>query len=167
MIGDRFAEIGETGLIARSGNTPVGYYGDAVKTAETFRLIEGRLWAISGDAGRLDADARITMFGRGSTCINTGGEKVFPEEVEEALRAHPAILDAVVAGRSDPHWGEAVVGIVSLRSGFEQPDDQQIRDFLAPRLARYKIPKALVWVDAVQRSPAGKQDYRWAKQVAA
>ena len=167
VIGDRFAEIGETGLIARSGNTPVGYYGDAVKTAETFRMIEGRLWAISGDAGRLDADARITMFGRGSTCINTGGEKVFPEEVEEALRAHPAILDAVVAGRSDPHWGEAVVGIVSLRSGTEQPDDQQIRDFLAPRLARYKIPKALVWVDTVERSPAGKQDYRWAKQVAA
>lgn len=166
VVDDRFARVGETGLIARSGNTPVGYFGDPVKTAETFRMIEGQLWAISGDTGRLDADARITMFGRGSTCINTGGEKVFPEEVEEALRAHPAILDAVVTGRSDPHWGEAVVGIVSRRDAHDQPDDQQIRDFLAPRLARYKIPKALVWVDQVQRSPAGKQDYRWAKQMA-
>lgn len=167
VVDDRFAEVGETGLIARSGNTPVGYFGDPVKTAETFKAIGGKLWAVSGDTGRLDADEKITMFGRGSTCINTGGEKVFPEEVEEALRAHPAILDAVVAGQKDDRWGERVIGIVSPRSGQERPDDAALKAFLTERLAGYKVPKAVLWVDAVKRSPAGKQDYRWAKEVAA
>ena len=109
----------------------------------------------------------ITVFGRGSTCINTGGEKVFPEEVEEALRAHPAIFDAVVAGRPDERWGERVIGVVSLRAGVAAPDFEEIKTFLAERLAGYKVPKALVWVDEVKRSPAGKQDYRWAKEAAA
>lgn len=167
IVDDRFAQVGETGFIARTGNTPVGYFGDPVKTAETFKMIGGKLWAVSGDAGRLDADEKITMFGRGSTCINTGGEKVFPEEVEEALRAHPAILDAVVAGQKDDRWGERVIGIVSRRNGQDQPDDAALKAFLTDRLAGYKVPKAVIWVDAVKRSPAGKQDYRWAKEVAA
>ena len=167
VVDQRLAEVGETGLIARCGHTPVGYFGDPVKTAETFRRIDNKLWAVSGDAGRLDADGMITMFGRGSTCINTGGEKVFPEEVEEALRAHPAVFDAVVAGQSDDRWGERVIGIVSLRQGVSQPDFAEIKSFLADRLAGYKVPKGLVWVEAVRRSPAGKQDYRWAKEVAA
>ena len=115
----------------------------------------------------MDASGKITVFGRGSTCINTGGEKVFPEEVEEALRAHPAIFDAVVAGQSDDRWGERVVGVVSLRPGAAQPDFADVRAFLSERLAGYKLPKALVWVDAVKRSAAGKQDYRWAKEIAA
>jgi acyl-CoA synthetase (AMP-forming)/AMP-acid ligase II len=132
-----------------------------------FRTIDGRLWSVSGDAGRLDDDQMITMFGRGSTCINSGGEKIFPEEVEEALRAHPAIQDAVVAGQPDPRWGERVIGVVSLRAGQAQPDVEAVRTFLADHLAGYKIPKALVWVDEVHRSAAGKQDYRWAKSVAA
>lgn len=166
VVGDRFAEVGETGFVARSGNTPVGYFGDPEKSAEVFRMIEGRLWAISGDSARLDDDGMITVFGRGSTCINTGGEKVFPEEVEQALRAHPAISDAVVAGQSDPRWGERVVGIVSLRDGMDQPGFDAVREFLRDRLAGYKVPKVLVWVDQVKRSPAGKQDYRWAKEVA-
>ena len=167
IVDQRLGEVGETGLIARCGHTPVGYFGDPVKTAETFRRVDGKLWAVSGDAGRLDADGMITMFGRGSTCINTGGEKVFPEEVEEALRAHPAIFDAVVAGQSDDRWGERVIGIVSLREGLARPDFAEIKSFLADRLAGYKVPKGLVWVDAVRRSPAGKQDYRWAKEMAA
>lgn len=167
VVGERLAQVGETGLIARSGHTPVGYFGDPVKTAETFRRIGGKLWAVSGDAGRLDDDGMITMFGRGSTCINTGGEKVFPEEVEEALRAHPAVFDAVVAGQPDDRWGERVVGVVSLRTDARQPALGEVREFLSGRLAGYKVPKALVWVDAVRRSPAGKQDYRWAKEVAA
>lgn len=167
IIDDRFAQVGETGFIARTGNTPVGYFGDPVKTAETYKKIDGKLWAVSGDAGRLDADGKITMFGRGSTCINTGGEKVFPEEVEEALRAHPAILDAVVAGQKDDRWGERVIGIVSPRAGQDRPDDAALKQFLTERLAGYKVPKAVLWVDAVKRSPAGKQDYRWAKEVAA
>ena len=122
---------------------------------------------MSGDAGRLDLDSMITIFGRGSTCINTGGEKVFPEEVEEALRSHPAIFDAVVAGQKDDHWGERVIGVVSLREGAGLPALGEVRAFLGSRLAGYKVPKALVWVDEVKRSPAGKQDYRWAKDMAA
>jgi fatty-acyl-CoA synthase len=167
VVGDRIGAVGETGFIARTGNTPVGYYGDPVKTAETFITIDGKLWAVSGDAGRLDDDGKITVFGRGSTCINTGGEKVFPEEVEEALRTHPAIFDAVVAGQPDERWGERVIGIVSPRAGVEQPDMANVKAHLADRLAGYKLPKALVWVDEIKRSPAGKQDYRWAKEVAA
>ncbi|HPZ47740.1 MAG TPA: AMP-binding protein [Novosphingobium sp.] len=164
--GQRLAKVGEVGLIARTGNTPIGYYGDPVKTAETFVTIEGALWAVSGDAGRLDADGMITMFGRGSTCINTGGEKVFPEEVEEVLRTHPAVFDAVVAGQPDERWGERVIGVVSRRADVAEPEFDEIKAYLAERLAGYKVPKALVWVDEVKRSPAGKQDYRWAKEVA-
>jgi fatty-acyl-CoA synthase len=167
VIDGRIAEAGETGFIARSGNTPVGYYNDPVKTAETFVSIDGRLWAVSGDAARRDADGMITMFGRGSTCINTGGEKVFPEEVEEVLRRHPAIADAVVAGQSDPRWGERVVAVAALREGAARPAFDEIKAFAAERLAGYKVPKALVWVAEVRRSPAGKQDYRWAKDIAA
>jgi acyl-CoA synthetase (AMP-forming)/AMP-acid ligase II len=107
------------------------------------------------------------MFGRGSTCINTGGEKVFPEEVEEALRAHPAIFDAVVAGQPDSRWGERVVAIVSPRAGGAEPTLAGVCAFLTDRLAGYKLPRALVLVDEVKRSPAGKQDYRWAKEIAA
>ena len=167
VVDDRFATVGETGLIARTGNTPIGYYGDPVKTAETFRMIDGQLWAISGDAGRLDDDDKITMFGRGSTCINSGGEKIFPEEVEEALRSHPAIYDAVVVGQKDERWGERVAAIVSRCDGAETPDLETVRADLASQLAGYKLPRALIWVDAIKRSPAGKQDYRWAKEVAA
>lgn len=167
IVDDRIGAIGETGFIARTGNTPVGYYNDPVKTAETFKTVAGQLWAVSGDAGRLDEDGMITMFGRGSTCINSGGEKIFPEEVEEALRAHPAIFDAVVAGQKDERWGERVVGVVSCRPGTSTPTLDEVKAFLADRLAGYKIPKALIWVDEVKRSPAGKQDYRWAKDMAA
>lgn len=167
VIGDRKAAVGETGYIARTGMTPVGYYNDPQKTAETFRTIDGRLWAIAGDAGRLDADGKITMFGRGSTCINTGGEKVYPEEVEEALRRHPAIFDAVVAGQKDERWGERVVAIVSLRPEADSLRIEDVKNHLSTLMAGYKIPKALVIVDEIRRSPAGKQDYRWAKELAA
>lgn len=167
VLDGRIAAVGETGLIARSGNTPVGYYNDPAKTAETFVTIDGKLWAVSGDAARRDEDGMITMFGRGSTCINTGGEKVFPEEVEEVLRGHPAIFDAVVAGQPDERWGERVVAICAVREGVSTPAYDAIKAFAAERLAGYKVPKALVWVDEVRRSPAGKQDYRWAKEVAA
>jgi len=166
VIDGRFAEIGETGLIARSGHTPIGYYGDPEASAKVFQSIGGQIWAVSGDSARLEADGTIVVFGRGSTSINSGGEKIFPEEVEEALRAHPAILDAVVAGQPDPRWGERVVAIVSARAGATPPPLDDLRAFLAGRLAGYKIPKAAVWVDEVRRSPAGKQDYRWAKLIA-
>jgi fatty-acyl-CoA synthase len=166
VVDGRIGIVGETGFVARTGNTPIGYYNDPVKTSETFITIDDKLWAVSGDAGRLDDDSKITVFGRGSTCINTGGEKVFPEEVEEALRTHPAIFDAVVAGRPDERWGERVIGIVSARAGVAQPAYEDVKVYLADKLAGYKLPKALVWVDEVKRSPAGKQDYRWAKDMA-
>jgi fatty-acyl-CoA synthase len=165
VIDDRLATIpGETGLLARSGNTPVGYFGDPVKTAEVFRTIEGRLWAVSGDTARLDADGHITVFGRGSTCINSGGEKIFAEEVEEALRAHPAILDAVVVGAPDERWGQRVVAIVSPREPDTRPPDETVRQFLRAHLAGYKLPKDIIWVPQVKRSAAGKQDYGWARE---
>lgn len=167
VVDGRIAAIGETGFVARTGNTPVGYYNDTVKTAETFVTIDGTLWAVSGDAARRDEDGMITVFGRGSTCINTGGEKVFPEEVEEALRAHPAIFDAVVAGQPDERWGQRVIGVVSGRPGIARPTFDDVKSFLTERLAGYKVPKTLIWVDEVKRSPAGKQDYRWATEVAA
>lgn len=167
IVDGRIGQTGETGFIARTGNTPIGYYNDPVKTAETFVTIDGTLWAVSGDAGRLDPDSMITVFGRGSTCINTGGEKVFPEEVEEALRTHPAIFDAVVAGQPDDRWGERVIAVVSPRAGVARPAYDAVKAYLGERLAGYKVPKALVWVDEVKRSPAGKQDYRWAQAVAA
>lgn len=167
LDGDRFVEPGETGILVRSGHTPVGYFGDPVKTAEVFRKIDGRVWVVSGDSARLDEDGMITVFGRGSTCINSGGEKIFPEEVEQALRQHPAVKDAVVAGQPDARWGERVVGIVSPRDDTVRPELSEIRSFLSEHLAGYKVPKAIVWVDEVRRSPAGKQDYRWAKSVAA
>jgi 3-oxocholest-4-en-26-oate---CoA ligase len=167
IVDGRRGQVGETGFVARSGNIPVGYFGDPIKSAETFQRIDVKLWAVSGDSARIDDDGLMTVFGRGSTCITTGGEKVFPEEVEEALRTHPAIFDAVVAGQSDDRWGERVVGIVSLRTTADRPEFEAIKAHLANRLAGYKLPKALIWVDQVKRSPAGKQDYRWAKEVAA
>ena len=163
----RICSVGETGFVARTGNTPIGYYNDPEKSAEVFQTIAGQLWAVSGDTARLDPDGMITVFGRGSTCINSGGEKVFPEEVEEALRSHPAVFDAVVAGQPDPRWGERVVAVVSPRPDVVQPDAGDVRAFLGTKLAGYKLPRALVWVEEIKRSPAGKQDYRWAKDIAA
>lgn len=167
IVDDRIGAVGEMGLLGRSGHTPVGYYRDTAKTAEVFREIDGRLWTLSGDQGRLDQDGMITLFGRGSTCINTGGEKVFPEEVESELRAHPDIRDAVVIGRPDERWGEAVVALVSLVDGADDPDAASIRAFLDGKLAGYKCPKHVFAVPEIKRSPAGKQDYGWAKSVLA
>ena len=167
IVDNHLAGVGEIGLLGRSGHTPIGYYRDPAKTAEVFRTIDGRLWTISGDQGRLDGDGMITLFGRGSTCINTGGEKVFPEEVESALRTHPAIRDAVVVGRPHERWGEEVVAVISLvPDAPEHPDARLLRGFLDGSLAGYKCPKDAIVVEEVRRSPAGKQDYVWARSVA-
>jgi fatty-acyl-CoA synthase len=165
IVEDRIGVVGEMGLLGRSGHTPIGYYRDGAKTAKVFRTIEGRLWTLSGDAARLDDDGMITLFGRGSTCINTGGEKVFPEEVESELRSHPDIRDAVVIGRPHDRWGEAVVALVSITPDAGKPDAGAIRAFLDGKLAGYKCPKEMFVVEEVKRSPAGKQDYRWAKEA--
>lgn len=164
FVGDRFAAAGETGLIGRSGHVPVGYYNDPETSAETFRTIGGRLWAITGDSGRVDDDGMISFLGRGSNCINSGGEKIFPEEVERELRAHPAIFDALVVGVADERWGQKVAAVVSLRDRHDRPEPAAITDFVKARLAAYKVPRTIVWADTIQRSAAGKPDYAWAKQ---
>jgi fatty-acyl-CoA synthase len=153
---------GVAGFIARSGPIPLGYYKDEKKTAETFREYQGRRWSIPGDWCRVNADGTLDLLGRGSVCINTGGEKVHPEEVEEALKLHPAVADAVVVGLPDPEWGEAVTALVELRAG-AGPGEAALRDFVRERLAGYKVPKRVVVVDSVGRSPAGKADYKGAR----
>jgi fatty-acyl-CoA synthase len=162
----RRARPGEQGVLARTGNLPRGYYGDADKTAETFVTLEGRRYALTGDAARQEADGSFVVFGRGSNCINSGGEKVFPEEVEEALRSHPAVADALVVGVPDERWGERVTAVVSRLAG-APVSSEELRRYAHQRLAGYKVPKDIAFVDSVQRSVAGKADYAWAKRAMA
>ncbi len=158
-------DVGEEGYLARSGHTPIGYYGDLEKTTEIFQEINGKLWVLTGDQARLDDDDMMTVLGRGSTCINTGGEKVYPEEVEEVLRAYPVIHDAVVVGLPDPKWGQAVGAVISLSQGTAPPSLAEVKEFCRDKLAGYKLPKTIKVEPEIQRSPAGKQDYNWAKSV--
>jgi acyl-CoA synthetase (AMP-forming)/AMP-acid ligase II len=151
----------EVGWLATSGPIPRGYLGDAAKTAATFPVIEGVRYVIAGDRARRTADGAIELLGRESVTINTGGEKVFAEEVEEAVKSHPAVLDAVVVGRPSDRWGQEVVAVVQLRDGQPVTDDE-LRAAAARSIARYKLPKAFVRVAAVQRTASGKPDYAWA-----
>ncbi len=157
----------EIGWVAMRGYVPLGYLGDAEKSAKTFPVIDGVRYSIPGDRGRQRADGIVEMLGRDSVTINSGGEKIFAEEVEAALGHHPAVYDAVVCGRPSEQWGQEVVAIVQLRDGLEAgPEvERDLLDESAKHIARYKLPKAFVFVDEVVRSPAGKADYRWAKEV--
>ena len=155
----------EQGQLAVTGPIPVGYYGDPVKSAETFREIEGRVWSIPGDWATVAADGTITLLGRGSVSINTGGEKVFPEEIEEALKLLDAVVDCNVVGVPDPKWGSAVTAVVELRNGDGLTDDELV-GALRGRLSGYKLPKHVVRVDRLYRSPNGKSDYKWATRTA-
>ena len=157
---------GEVGVLAVGGPIPVGYYKDPVKTAATFRTVMDRRWSIPGDHATVEADGTIRLLGRGSVCINTGGEKVFPEEVEEALKTHPGVHDANVVGVADEKWGQAVVAVFSPSDPASIPDAEALRTHVGAHLAGYKVPKRLICVDAVQRGPNGKADYRWARSVA-
>ena len=141
------------------------YYKDAERTAATFVEIDGDRWALPGDMATVEADGSVRLLGRGSLCINTGGEKVYPEEVESALRTHPAIADAVVLGVPDPTWGEAVAAIVAPAIGHAPPSLDDVREHCRGHLAGYKAPRALRIVDAVSRLPTGKPDYGWARTV--
>jgi len=156
---------GERGLLAVTGALPSGYYKDAEKTAGTFKVVDGIRYSFPGDWAQVEADGSITLLGRGSVCINTGGEKVFPEEVEEAIKLHPDVEDCVVVGIPDPKWGEAITAVVQPRPG-STPDVKALVAFTRERLAAYKAPKHVVAVERVVRSPAGKADYRWAKETA-
>ncbi|MBE1530817.1 acyl-CoA synthetase [Actinomadura algeriensis] len=154
----------ETGYIARSGHVPLGYHNDPEKTARTFPVIDGARWALLGDMARVEADGTVIVLGRGSGCINTGGEKVFPEEVEQALKSHPAVMDALVAGVPDERFGERVAAVVEARPG-TGPSADELCAHLRDHLAGYKIPALITFTGAVMRSPSGKADYRWAKRV--
>lgn len=156
------------GWLAKSGDVPLGYLGDAEKSARTFPVIDGQRLSVPGDRARHLADGTIELLGRDSVTVNSGGEKIFVEEVEAAIVAHPDVDDVVVCGRPSEQWGQEVVAIVQLHAGVERSDELEtaIRDEAAAHVARYKLPKAWIFVDAVVRSPAGKADYRWAKQVA-
>jgi fatty-acyl-CoA synthase len=152
----------EIGWFAKSGRVPLGYLGDAEKTARTFPVIDGVRYSVPGDRARVRADGVIEVYGRDSACINSGGEKIFAEEVEHALKHHPGVYDAVVAGRPSERWGQEVVAIVQLRPG-ASPSEGDLLEECARHIARYKHPKAFVFVDRIARSPSGKADYRWAK----
>ena len=156
----------EVGWFAQLGYVPLGYLGDEAKTARTFPLVEGTRYAIPGDRARVIEGGLIEVLGRDSVTINSGGEKIFAEEVEGALKLHPAVYDAVVCGRPSERWGQEVVAIVRLRDG-QNASEEDLRAECAKHLARYKFPKAFLFLDEIVRSPSGKADYRWAKEQAA
>ncbi|MFC8048022.1 acyl-CoA synthetase [Nocardia sp. NPDC057353] len=154
---------GQIGILARKGHIPLGYYKDEAKTAATFREYDGVRYSIPGDYARVEEDGTVTMLGRGSVSINSGGEKIFPEEVEGALKAHPDVFDALVVGVADERWGQRVVAVVQPRDG-AKPTLAELHPTMCESIARYKLPRSLWFVDEIKRSPAGKPDYRWAKE---
>jgi len=154
---------GRSGVLAASGSMPDGYFGDPEKSAKTFRVIDGVRYTIPGDFAEIDADGTVHLRGRGSVCINTGGEKVYPEEVEVAARAHPSIEDCVAVGLPDTRFGEIVTLVASRTSDISEAD---LIEYVKNQIATYKAPRRIIFVDAVYRSPSGKADYRWAKEVA-
>ena len=156
---------GDSGIVAVPGSIPEGYYHDDEKTARTFKVIDGVRYSLPGDWATVDADGSIVLLGRGSQCINTGGEKVFPEEVEEVLKLHPSVEDALVFGVPDERFGQRVVGVASLSPGAPAVDPNEIVDAARAKLSSYKLPRALVVVDVVPRAANGKADYPGAKAI--
>ena len=161
------AEAGhpEAGWLAKSGRLALGYLGDAEKTSRTYPVINGVRYVVPGDRAVLTQDGHVELRGRDSVTINSGGEKIFAEEVEMAVKSHPAVLDCVVTGRPSERWGNEVVAIVHLRAS-APTTDQELTDEAAQHIARYKLPKQFIYVDHIVRSPSGKADYRWAKSIA-
>jgi acyl-CoA synthetase (AMP-forming)/AMP-acid ligase II len=156
---------GVTGMLAQKGHIPLGYYNDPEKTARTFVEKDGVRWVLPGDMATVEEDGTIRIFGRGSVCINSGGEKIFPEEVEAALKAHPDVFDAVVVGVSDPKWGQRVAAVVQARAGVA-PSFEELDRHCRTKVAGYKAPRELHLVDEMRRSPSGKADYPWARKLA-
>ena len=156
---------GVVGRVARTGDIPLGYYNDPVKTAETFVEVDGTRYVIPGDMALVEADGSVTLLGRGSQSINSGGEKIFPEEVEAAVKSHPAVYDCVVVGVPDERWGQRVTAVVQARAGMT-PDLASVQEHCRTKIAGYKVPRELHVVELMQRSPSGKADYPWARKVA-
>ncbi|RED16426.1 AMP-binding protein [Parasphingopyxis lamellibrachiae] len=157
---------GEKGMLAVGGYCPIGYYKDEEKSAKTFPVIDGERWSMPGDWAMVNEDGTLEILGRGSQCINSGGEKIFPEEVEEALRRHEAVRDVAVTGLPDPRWGERICAVVELMPGAENPGDVSLADWVHGQLADYKTPRSFVYVESVGRAPNGKLDYKAIKQTA-
>lgn len=155
---------GERGRLALGGPLPVGYYKDPKKSEETWPMIGGHRYSIPGDYATVDADGMITLLGRGSACINSGGEKIYPEEVEEVLKLHPAVADCNVVGVPDERWGQAITAVVQLHD--PSLDDKDLIAFVKQNLAAYKAPKHIVRVDLLKRHANGKSNYRWAGEIA-
>ena len=156
----------EVGWTARRGRVPLGYLGDRAKTEQTFPIIGGERVAVPGDRARLTPEGQVVLLGRDAMVVNSGGEKIFVEEVEEVLRRHPDVVDAVVVGRPSERFGEEVVGVVQLRPGAAR-EAAALREFAAQAIARFKAPRAIAFCDAVRRHASGKPDYAWARTVAA
>ena len=156
---------GEVGILARTGHIPLRYYNDPVKTDKTFKTYGGVRYSIPGDQARVEDDGTITMLGRGSVSINSGGEKIHPEEVESALKAHPDIFDTVVVGVPDERYGQRVAAVIATRNGV-RPTLDEINTIARQDIAGYKCPRAVWFVDEIKRSPAGKPNYRWAAEIA-
>ncbi|MCL4106639.1 UNVERIFIED_CONTAM: hypothetical protein GTU68_009773 [Idotea baltica] len=161
----RHVEPGEMGIFARSGHIPVGYFNDPVKTAKTFVEVEGETWLLVGDEAQLEEDNSITVFGRGSNCINSGGEKIFPEEVEQAMKGHPDVFDCLVVATPDERFGSKVTAVVSVRDGANL-SLASLQDETRKHIASYKIPRELHVVDEVPRAPSGKPAYPKASDIA-
>jgi fatty-acyl-CoA synthase len=155
----------EVGWLAQRGSVPLGYLGDAAKTERTFPVIAGERYSVPGDRARILADGEIELLGRDSVTINSGGEKIYAEEVEQAIIAHPAVADVVVAGRPSERWGQEVVALVQVAEG-KQVSAQELLDEAGKHVARFKLPKAIAFLPHIVRSPAGKADYRWARERA-
>jgi fatty-acyl-CoA synthase len=156
---------GHIGWLAQSGRIPRGYLGDEAKTRATFPVVEGRRWSVPGDRAALRPDGTVELHGRESVTINTGGEKVYAEEVEQVLKHHPGVYDLLVVGRPSPTWGQEVVAVVTPKPG-QTVALEDLRTIGAEHLARYKLPKHVVMAEQISRSPSGKPDYAWARQVA-
>lgn len=163
---DRPVGPGVVGRLARGGHVPLGYYKDPVKTAALLTEVDGKRYAVPGDLARIEENGSLTLLGRGNTCVNTGGEKVFPEEVEGALKSHPDVFDALVIGVADELLGQRVAALVQPRPGRE-PDLGAIEAHLRGQIAGYKVPRSIWLVESIGRSPAGKPDYGWARRYAA
>jgi acyl-CoA synthetase (AMP-forming)/AMP-acid ligase II len=157
----------QEGWLARGGNIPLAYHKDEEKTLKTYIIAsDGRRYAIPGDRARTNEDGTITLLGRGSLCINSGGEKIFPEEVEGAIKAHPSVVDTLVVGTPDERFGSCVTALVQLRPGHTEPTLDSIQEACSSQIARYKLPRRVFFVAEVSRSPSGKPDYKWAKTEA-
>lgn len=162
---DMESNIGRTGRLARGGSVPVGYYKDPVKSAATFIEVDGDRYSVPGDFARIEEGGRVTLLGRGSNCVNTGGEKVYPEEVEMAVKGHPAVYDVLVVGIPDEKYGQAVAAVVELREGAAL-ELEELREYLREFLSGYKLPRSLTIVDRIPRNATGKAQYPRAKELA-